>query len=367
MNVGGPAALLTDFINNFSGQEFEHILITGQCEKNEKDYLEIHQINSSLIRLPLMKRSISPISDFKAVFSIARILHEIKPDIVHTHMSKAGFVGRIASLLGYRKSIRVHTFHGHLLVGYFSKLKTLQIISIEKFLAKLTSTLVAVSIDVKNRLLDFKIGNENKWVVINPGVRNSAEKAFANHRNSKHEKFRILWIGRFEPVKDPVLAVLTFEKLNEIYPDVFEFQMAGEGDLLVECKEYSLRKNLAINFLGWVNETKSLYENSDLLLFTSINEGFGMVVVEAALAGVPTVTTDSGGVRDFVSSDIGMIAESTPHELAHSIRSLVEKPTLLNELSQAARVKAIKYFTSEEYNRKHFELYRSLIRTRSDS
>ena len=131
MNVGGPAILITELIKGANREDFQSFLITGYCEKNEVDYLQANEINLNETRIKGLGRSVSIFADLKALLLVISTLRKIKPDIVHTHTAKAGVIGRITALLAVPKAKRVHTFHGHLLHGYFSPTKTKLVIWIE--------------------------------------------------------------------------------------------------------------------------------------------------------------------------------------------------------------------------------------------
>ena len=128
MNVGGPAFLIDSLIKNLNNEKFRSILITGYCEMNEIDYLETHGKNYEVYQVRDFGRSIGIKKDFKCLIELVRIIKKIGPDIVHTHTAKAGFLGRIAAFLAFSDIKIVHTYHGHLLHGYFSPMKTKLII-----------------------------------------------------------------------------------------------------------------------------------------------------------------------------------------------------------------------------------------------
>ena len=144
MNVGGPAILISELLKGLNNKDFESFLITGNCESNEVDYLEANNLNFDEIRIKGFGRSLNPISDLKSILTIIRILRRVKPDIVHTHTAKAGVIGRITSFVATPRAKRVHTYHGHLLHGYFSKSKTQLVILIEKYLAVITDLILTV-------------------------------------------------------------------------------------------------------------------------------------------------------------------------------------------------------------------------------
>jgi len=159
MNVGGPAVQVSGLMRGFDKYVFEHELVTGYCAADEADYLEKVATDVKALRIDGLGRSIKPRADITALFAIIKEIRRFKPDVIHTHTAKAGVIGRVASILSGHKSVRVHTFHGHLLNGYFGPIKTKLVILVEKTLALFTDQLLAVGAKVKDDLLSVGIGN----------------------------------------------------------------------------------------------------------------------------------------------------------------------------------------------------------------
>lgn len=133
MNVGGPAVQVSGLMRSFNTFEFNQRLFTGFCAADEADYLETVAKDINSTRISGFGRRVSLGGDLKAFLSLIREIRSFKPHVIHTHTAKAGFLGRIASILSFHSSIRVHTFHGHLLNGYFGSFKTMLVIFAERF------------------------------------------------------------------------------------------------------------------------------------------------------------------------------------------------------------------------------------------
>jgi len=362
MNLGGPAKLLVDFINHIPDDEFEHILITGRCEPDETDLLDTHKIKSQVIYIDDVKRSIFIINDLKAFIKLYFILLKLKPAIVHTHLSKAGVLGRVASRMSNPKTILIHTFHGHLLNGYFNKFKVKIIVGLEKFLSNFTHTLIAVSHDVKDKYHSLGIGRKSKWQVINPGIRifTNVDRGIEDKARSKNKTFNLIWIGRFAEIKNPKLALEVLGILQNSSDFSFHLTMVGDGKLFDDCKKFAQHKNLKVDFAGWKADVSHELAQADILLFTSENEGFGMVVVEAALAGVLVLSTNSGGITDFIKNKVtGIIVDQSPNDFAKAVLEICVANKEFSEIVTNARTLAISDFSADAYVERHLQLYRS--------
>ena len=152
MNTGGVAVLISELVAGMNSEEFEVTLITGTCSVGEEDYLKARGLDLNQITISSMQRTLNPINDLKSFLGILRIFRNLRPDIVHTHTSKAGLLGRIAAKLIVPKATIIHTFHGHLLHGYFSKSTTYLIKFTERMLARITDVLISMGNEVKNNL-----------------------------------------------------------------------------------------------------------------------------------------------------------------------------------------------------------------------
>jgi glycosyltransferase involved in cell wall biosynthesis len=174
--------------------------------ENEIDYLEVKLPELRVKRIHSLSRRVDLYSDIKTLFLLIRKIRQFKPDIVHTHLAKAGVIGRIASILSGHTSIRIHTYHGHLLVGYFGKFKLSLLIFVEKYLGKVTDHLVAVGEKVKVDLIKVGIGSSGKFSVVNPGLEISSIPERGEILKSLNLSKNIVYcafIGRLTEIKRP--------------------------------------------------------------------------------------------------------------------------------------------------------------------
>ena len=365
MNLGGVAVLLADLHESLSAPEFSHTLITGVCAENEIDILNGHAEESSIIQIKTMGRAPSVLGDISTFFALRKVLKQISPDIVHTHTSKAGVLGRIAAI-SLRKNISiVHTYHGHHLYGYFSKLIVHMVVLIERLISFKTNLIIADSTQVMVDLKKVKVGSKNIWRVIPPGIRSlkimSREDARKKINIGKNE-FVICWIGRFAEIKNPMLALTSYDQLPSKVRNTSSMIMIGEGKLMPECKEYSEKNNLNVVFPGWESNIGPYLAAANMLLITSKNEGFGMVIAEAGFFGVPSLSTDVGGVREFIEDGInGILVQATPFDIASNIMTLSSDLKKVTQLGLMARKTTLEKFTVETFIGGHKKVYRELV------
>ena len=369
MNLGGVAVLLSDLHDLLPSQEFSHVLITGVCADNEIDIFADRRNDPNIIRIATMGRAPSLIKDVSTFISLRKILKNLSPDIVHTHTSKAGVLGRIAAItLGKRISV-VHTFHGHHLYGYFSKLIVKVMIFTERVLATKTDLFVADSKQVMIDLKNAAVGSKNSWKVIPPGIRTLMAISRESARTDlqiDNQSFVICWIGRFTDIKNPLLALQSFKALPSELRNRSQLIMLGEGELLQECKEFASAHSLKVLFSGWETNIAPYLASANLLLMTSKNEGFGMVIAESGFFGVPTVSTDVGGVREFIDDGVnGILVQAEPEQIAASISALSQDSSKLQNLGAKAKETTLKRFTVATFVSDHKVAYTELVTSKS--
>ena len=355
MNTGGPAVFLDHLTSAMNNLGTQSTIAYGYCESNEADYMETHKLNSELFKIKTLHRSLNPLDDLRAFFALRRVIKKINPDLVNTHTSKAGVLGRIAAKSINRKMLVVHTYHGHLIYGYFAKYKTMIFTLIERFLAQFTSAAVSITKETQSSLQKLKIGNHLKWTVIHLGIPVSSSVHLPLNSG---DKFKLLWVGRFTDIKDPAYAVKVMVELEKMSPGKFELNMVGGGELLAPINKSA--QNLPISFSGWIDKP---FENSghfDLLLLTSKNEGMGLVTLEAANLSKPTIARDVGGVSEFIiNNQNGYLIDGPPFIMAKKLISLNQ-----NEIISAgsnARTTLLENFSNVRMGKEYFQLYSNLI------
>ena len=366
MNLGGVAMLLADLHEKLPSDEFSHTLITGECAQNEIDILAHTKNDANIIKIRRLRRSVNFIADISTFLELRKIIKRISPDIVHTHTSKAGLIGRVAAKSLRNKIKIVHTFHGHHLYGYFPRIVVQTIILVERTLANVTDLLISDSKQVMSDLKLRNIGVTKTWDVIAPGIRemfSTSRFAARKKLELKEEFFVICWVGRFTEIKNPMLALKSYSLISKQVLNPIKIIMVGDGELLGSCRSYAFSNNLDVLFTGWEVNISSYLEASDILLMTSINEGFGLVIAEAGYFSVPTISTDVGGIREFIDEEKnGFIISSSEFDIASKIKELIGSPKILLKVGVEAKKTTSENFTMEIFVEKHRLAYKKLLK-----
>lgn len=309
LNVGGPAIHVSLLTEKLDRTQFEQVLVCGQIAESEGDmqyYAEARGIQPIII--PELGREISFLRDINTLWKVYRLIRKYRPDIVHTHTAKAGFIGRVAAGLA-RVPIRLHTFHGHVFHGYFSPAKTRFFIWLERFCARLSTRIIAISPKLKDELVErYHIAPVKKFDVLPLGldlqpltVRPSEatlEKARQALRLPVDKKL-VGIIGRLVPIKNHDLFLRVAREVITHRQDV-HFVIVGDGECREELEHRAHNMGLAdyVTFTGWVQDIGQILHQLSVVALTSNNEGTPVSLIEAMAAGIPIIATNVGGVAD---------------------------------------------------------------------
>lgn len=370
MNVGGPAVQVSGLMRGFDAAAFDQRLYTGFCAADEADYLETVATDVQAIRIVGFGRRVSLGGDVKAFVSLIKEIRSFKPHVIHTHTAKAGFLGRIASIVSLQPSIRVHTFHGHLLNGYFGAFKRRLVIIAEKTLAIFTHQLLAVGDKVRQDLLDAGIGNPKKFGLMPPGLEigQLPNKLISQESYGiSSSRLQCAFIGRVTQIKRPdcFLDVVSEVKRRGA---AIEFFMAGDGELLETCRERIAREDLSVKILGWQSDIEKVLSAADLVVLTSDNEGTPLSLIQAGMAGLPVVTTRVGSVPEVVLDGVtGIITSLDVQEIADALEKLVNSSDLRAQMGSAAQKFTLANFGVKRLVHDHEELCKKLLANRTKS
>ena len=364
MNVGGPAVQVSGLMRGFDQELFEQELLTGYCAADEADYLEKVATDVKAIRIDGLGRSIKPRADLTALFAIVKEIRRFKPDVIHTHTAKAGVVGRIASILSGHRSVRVHTFHGHLLHGYFGPGKTKLVILIEKFLAIFTNQLLAVGKQVLEDLIEVGIGNSNKFSVMPPGLQLAKVPSKHDARielGLDQNEIYCAFIGRITQIKRPDRFLDVVAKVRADGVKV-NFIVAGAGEQLQYCQNRVTNENLPVTFLGWREDIEVVLAAADFVILTSDNEGTPLSLIQAGMVGIPVVTTNVGSTNEIVvNGKTGFLTDLSVDELASAVTKLFENSDLRGKMGAAGKEYTLARYGVERLVKDHQDLYMRLM------
>ncbi len=387
LNIGGPSIHAIELSSRLTPLGFETLLVHGRLGEGEGDmgYLVDEATpRPETLMLPSLRRAIAPWSDTCAAGEMYRLLCRVRPAIVHTHMAKAGAVGRMAAALYNRTAGRhaparvLHTYHGHVLEGYFSPAKARLFVGVERRLASATDCLIAIAPRLRDELIaQYRIGRADQYRVIPLGFDlDRFLRIDSGRRTLAREALQIpaaaavvSTVGRLTAVKDQRLFLEAVRLVVDSHESAV-FLIAGDGELRPELERAVETLGLArhVRFLGWRRDLETIYGATDVFALTSRNEGTPVALIESMAAGCAGVSTDVGAVRDVVpDSSVGVIVER--HDaaaIAAAIGSLLADAGHRRALGERGRehVRArygISRLVSDVAN-----LYRELIDTNSD-
>ena len=358
VNRGGTARWLDELIKELLKAGHKTVLYAGSVQGSETEDQCFSNHNGK--RISGLGRSISLWGDLQAILQVRKILKRELPDVLNTHTAKAGVIGRLAALsLGNKRPAIVHTIHGHLLYGYFSKTKTFIFMLIEKLLALRSDVLIAAGDKVKNELLRAGIGREEIYVVARPSVRlhDLESKSVSRAKLGISENEVVIgWLGRLAQVKRPDRVIELAKKMNDL-----TFVIGGDGDLLD-----SLRIDLSSNvrLVGWTRP-EEIWAASDIALLTSDNEAQPISLIEAGLAGIPAVAENVGSVSEVIDDRVTGILVSSLEERIDAINSLVKNKELRLQMGKSARDYCENKFGYQQFLETHIKAYEKALKKRN--
>ena len=273
-------------------------------------------------------------------------------------------LGRLAGLIARPQAKRIHTFHGHLLHGYFTSGKTRFVVLLEKVLGLITNRFIAIGNVVKNDLVRSGIAQGSKFEVIYPGLQELDRYPKTNARAALDldpSKKYLVFVGRLTPIKRPerLIELSRFLKVN--HPDCW-LSIVGAGELLESLISQAQKEELPVTFLGWRKDIGVILSASDIAVLCSDNEGIPLTLIQASQAGLPIVSTDVGSVRDIVVNGItGLLTEVSSTGLIEGVFALLEDPVLCEHFGKAGQDRAREFFSSRTMVEHHERLYSQSI------
>jgi glycosyltransferase involved in cell wall biosynthesis len=369
LNVGGAAMSVIELADRQRLTGHDVLVVAGSLAEGEESMEYLAEERAvPLLRLPVLHRELSPRRDARAVRTLRRLLRERRPDVLHTHTAKAGATGRIAALLAgdARPPAVVHTFHGHVLSGYFSPRREQVFRLLERGLGQ-ASALTAVSDEVRDDLVALGVAPAERIDVIPYGFDLSAYGTDGRREELRGElgladgDFLVGWAGRFTAIKRPLDLVRVLEGLVRLDVDA-SLALVGDGADRGDVEALTAELGVAdrCRFVGFRRDIADWYSAFDALLMTSENEGTPVAAIEALASARPVVATDAGGTRTVVEHGrSGFLAPvGDTDELAARLAELARDRTLAARLGAFGSEDVRRRFTLERMERDVHALYR---------
>lgn len=383
LNIGGPAIQAITLSRDLRAHGFDTCLIHGRLGAAEGDMTSILPTGEiETLQIASLVRPVSPLDDLRAAWQLYRALCRWRPAIVHTHMAKAGSLGRLAALaynrLGWRtrrtrRARLVHTYHGHVFEGYFSSRSTQAFLGVERWLGRRTDALIAISPQVRDDVLQtYRIARAEQVHLIPLGFDldrfaaiGSAERSRARAElDLPADAIAVTTVGRLTGIKQHGLFLEMAARLARRSPH-FVFLIVGDGELRGELEAHVDRLGLAsrVRFLGWRSDLDRIYGATDVFVLTSRNEGTPVALIEAMASGVASVSTDVGGVRDVITApDVGQLVPFGDAEgLADAVARFADSPALRDQVGRSARTAVVERFHLRRLVADIDRLYRQLL------
>jgi glycosyltransferase involved in cell wall biosynthesis len=373
MNIGGPAYHVSLLSGLLAPDRYETLLVAGTVGRGEGSFAGLaERYGARLELLDSLGPELNPLRDARAFFALRRTIRHFRPHVLHTHTAKAGFLGRLAALsTSGARPVIVHTFHGHVLEGYFGRVASAVYRLLERWLARATDRLVAVSDATVADLVRLRVAPEEKFEVIRVGLvldgflalAEGGGDGFRRQVGAGTDDLLLVYAGRLVPIKrvDRAIRAVAAARRNGVRA---RLAVVGDGPLRVDLD--ALRASLglgdSVRFVGYRQDLEEVIAAADVAVLTSDNEGTPVFLIEAAAGGKPAVATAVGGVSDVVTSETGrLVPPEDESALARAIESLAHDPELRASLGRRARDHVRERFAHERLLRDIDGLYRRLL------
>jgi glycosyltransferase involved in cell wall biosynthesis len=378
LNMGGPALHVAYLTAGLAERGYDTTLVAGSLARGEDSMAFVAEGRGvEVVKIDELHREISPFRDIVAVFRLARLIRSERPQILHTHTAKAGAIGRLAALVAGPAGppIVVHTFHGHVLHGYFDPFRTRVFRLLERFLARSSTALVAVSPQVRDDLVALHVAPAEKFTVVRLGIELDERIAIDEEMRVEArrvmgippERFAVGWVGRMTGVKRTDDVVRAFAALRARGVDAC-LCVVGDGPdrEQVERRAHELGVIRDCLFLGYQEEVARFFAVFDALVLSSVNEGTPVVAIEALAAARPVVATRVGGVPDVVTDGVDgfLVEQGDVDALAERLARLAADPELRRAMGEAGRARMLPRYAVSRLIDDIDRLYRSLLEAR---
>jgi glycosyltransferase involved in cell wall biosynthesis len=370
LNVGGPSLHVIHLAAGLAPQGYDTRLVVGRESEREGSLLDLALARGVNVHaLDGLGREIHPLGDLRALFGLWRLLRDFRPHVVHTHTAKAGVLGRLAAIAA-RVPVVVHTYHGHVLRGYFGALVNALFRAIERALGALSSALVTVSDSVKEDLVALGVAPAHRIRVVPLGLELDALAGELPRGGLRREagiadgEPLVGLVGRLVPIKDVPTFLRAARLLLERRPGV-RFSLVGDGEdrAALEAEVLSLELTHAVRFHGWRRDLPAVYGDLDVVVNCSRNEGTPVALIEALAAGRPVVATAVGGTPDLLQRGAfgTLVPAGDAGALADAIEAALANPEAARARARAGRAHVLAHHGVPRLLRDVDALYRELL------
>lgn len=379
LNIGGPSIQATRLTSALDAHGYATMLFHGRLGDGEGDMSYLLAPGADARYIETLRRPLSPLDDLRTLVRLFREFRSLRPAIVHTHMAKAGMLGRVAAFAynltrgGAPKARVIHTYHGHVLDGYFSRAMTALFINIERALALISDRIVAISPAIRQELLQtYRIGSADQYRVVPLGfdlapfaaVDDVARAAARRALDLPDGALVVSTVGRLTAIKQHRLFLDTMRLVIDAQPRAMAL-IAGDGELKDELIQHAAALGIGdrVRMLGWRKDLPTIYAATNVFLLTSRNEGTPVALIEAMAAAVPGVSTNVGGVGDVMGGgDAGRMAPfGDAAGLAAAVNELLDNPELRSAMGARARARVLAHYDLARLVGDIAALYRELL------
>lgn len=376
LNMGGPAhiaALLSG--RRFYPDRYKTLLVHGSVAPGEASLADLAEEEGTTMRfIPELQQPVHPVRDLRALLELIRLARAFRPDIVHTHTAKAGFLGRQAALAVRPRPAIVHTYHGHVLEGYFGPAKSLLYRRLEHALARVSDALIGVSQATVDDLVRLGVAKPAKFRVVPLGLdlERLAEPNAAlggelrGELGLAEDDVLLVFVGRVVPIKRLDLLLRSLSLARESEPRL-QLAIVGDGDVRPQLEQQAAGLGIAdaVHFRGYRRELRPIFAAADIAVLCSENEGTPVSLIEAAAAGLPSVATEVGGVSEVVSQETGLLVRPGEARLfADALVRMARDAPRRAQAGDAARRLVLNRYVAERLLRDIDALYSELSEAR---
>lgn len=349
LNMGGPAHHVSLLSGRLDPRRYETVLVHGSVGRGEESLDDVAEREGCTRRsVPSLRPDIHPLHDLRALGALVRIVRAFRPDIVHTHTAKAGMLGRLAAVLAGRpRPVIVHTYHGHVLEGYFGPAGSWLYRRLERALGTVSDCLIGVSTATVDDLVRLGVAHRSKFRVVPIGLDlgpfldagRDAGAGFRREAGATREEVLLTFVGRLVPIKRVDVALDAIARARRRGASV-RLAIVGDGDLRDELEQRARQLGVegVVRFLGYREDMVGVTAGGDFALLSSDNEGTPVSLIEAAAAARPAVATRVGGVAEVVTPDSGMmVAPGDAEGMAEAIVALAEDEAARERMGEHGR------------------------------